>query len=86
MDPVNRLLQLRAGNLRLTGQVRERLDTFVTTRWDAMESWHDDDMIAFENDVLPVVAAANAADPRIAETSTVSSVASNSRHHGFTSW
>lgn len=49
------LQRLRSSNITLTAQVRDAVAAFVLGRWNGMESWHDDDMVRFQNEILPVV-------------------------------
>lgn len=52
------LQQLRANNLLLSGQIRESLDSFLTERWRALDSWRDADIVRLQTEILPVIAAA----------------------------
>lgn len=39
-------------------RTRDTLDAFVTSRWNAMQSWRPADMVVYENQVVPVLLAA----------------------------
>jgi hypothetical protein len=52
------LQRLRSSNIVLTQRVRDAVEEFVLARWDGMESWHDSDMVRFQNEILPVVLSA----------------------------
>lgn len=52
------LARLRSSNITLSAQVREQVAAWVVGQWNALESWHDDDIVRFQNIILPVIASA----------------------------
>jgi hypothetical protein len=71
---------LRLRNTAVSGQIRDRVDGFVTARWRTLDSWRDDDVQRLLDDILPVLDAAQRqmADATASYLATVDSVTTGS--------